>query len=103
MIKGTIRTRFAAVFLAVFFLMSAAAGPAHAQDNIGLVFRGVAKTLVAAFQLPGSILTQSVQQFPLGLITGTVTGTFKMIAGTLSGGADIARGAAPYAKYLVFL
>lgn len=83
--------------------MSTAAESAYAQDNIGLVFRGIAKTLVSAFQLPGSILSQSIQQFPLGLITGTVQGTFKMIAGTLSGGADIVRGAAPYAKYLVFL
>lgn len=75
--------------------------PAYA-DNIGLIFRGVAKTIFSVMQIPGSLVHRGAQSFPLGLVTGTLEGSVKAVAGTLSGATDIARGAAPYAKYMVF-
>ena len=76
--------------------------PAHA-DSMGLLFRGVARTLFSAFEIPRSILEDSTRvMFPFGILTGTINGTLRMLTGTLAGGLDIARGAAPYAKYAVF-
>ena len=76
--------------------------PAHA-DSMGLLFRGVARTLLSAFEIPRSILQDSTRvMFPLGILTGTLSGAYRTIMGTLAGGLDIARGAAPYAKYMVF-
>lgn len=77
--------------------------PAFADGNLGLVVQGLAKTVHAVFQLPANIATGGIQQFPIGLVTGTVAGSVKMVAGTVSGAFDMARGAAPYAKYLIFL
>ena len=78
--------------------------PAYASDdnNLALVFRGVARTLFSALEIPRSIIENSTgAPFPLNVVTGTVTGAFKTVAGTVMGAADMARGAAPYAKYLV--
>ena len=76
---------------------------AFAADSNAYILRGVAKILGAAFQVPGGILKDSVRSFPLGIVTGAVKGTFQTFWGVLSGSLDVARGAAPYAKYLVFL
>ena len=76
---------------------------AHAQNNIGLIARGVSKILGAAFQVPAHMLAGSTRYFPFGLLTGAMSGTFHTLGGVLGGGFDVARGAAPYAKYLVFL
>ncbi len=76
--------------------------PAYA-DSVGLIMRGVARTIFSVFELPKTIVESSGQSFPLGIIGGTVAGSMRMVAGTLMGATDIARGAAPYAKYLVFL
>ena len=75
---------------------------AHA-GGIPLIMRGVGRTLFSVFQIPKDMITHSTQAFPLGLVAGTVGGTMKAVAGTVVGAVDIARGAAPYAKYLVFL
>lgn len=71
-------------------------------DNIGLIFRGVAKTIYSVLQIPAGIIKGGPRAFPLGLIGGTIEGSMKAVAGTINGAADIARGAAPYAKYAVF-
>ncbi len=77
--------------------------PAYADGDIGLIFRGVARTLFSVFEIPRAILEQSTQvMFPFGIVTGTVSGSVRTVVGTLLGAADIARGAAPYAKYMVF-
>ena len=81
-------------------LIFTAPRPAYA-DSVGLIIRGVARTLVSAFEIPKSMMEGSTQAFPLGLVAGTVAGSMKMVAGTLMGAVDIARGAAPYAKYAV--
>lgn len=77
--------------------------PAYA-DSIGLIFQGVAKTLFSVFQLPKAMWAYTTELgFPVGLVAGTVLGTVDTVLSTLGGAADIARGAAPYAKYAVFL
>ena len=82
-------------------LIFSAPHPAYA-DSVGLIVRGVARTLVSAFEIPKSMMVGSTQAFPVGLLAGTVAGSVKMVAGTLMGAVDIARGAAPYAKYALF-
>lgn len=87
------------IFLMVINLMTAPS--AHA--NLGLIARGFAKTVYAVAQVPANMMQGSAQSFPLGLVTGAIAGTVKMTAGTVMGAFDMARGAAPYAKYLVFM
>ena len=93
------------VVLFLSILLPVMTKPAYA-DNVGLIFRGVAKTLFSAFEIPRSMLQDTTRVgFPFGLVTGVVGGSARTVFGTLSGAADIARGAAPYAKYaaLAFL
>lgn len=83
--------------------MAAAIAPSIYADNIGLIGRGVMKTVSSAFSLPVIILQDSMRgYFPLGVVSGAFRGTYQTVTGTLSGAVDIARGAAPYAKYMVF-
>ena len=86
-----------ALFILFLFLLPMPR-PAYA-DNIGLIVRGIAKTLLSVAELPASMISGGAQSFPLGILTGTVVGAVKMVGGTLMGAVDIARGAAPYAKY----
>ena len=88
-----------AVLLALL-LLSPVFFPSSARaDNNALILRGVAKILVSAFELPRSLLANSTKAFPFGLVAGTLNGAVRTVMGTLSGGLDIARGGAPYAKY----
>lgn len=91
------------LFALLLAILTSFAAPAYA-DNMGLIFQGVAKTLLSVFQLPKAMIAYTQELgFPLGLITGTVLGTVDTVLGTLGGAADVARGAAPYAKYMIFL
>lgn len=91
-------------FLIVFaILICVASGNAFAVDNNAYILRGVAKIMSAAFQLPGHLIQDSVKSFPFGLVTGAVNGAFQTFWSVLSGGLDIAKGGAPYAKYALFL
>lgn len=90
------------IFL-LFFLTAVFLAPSTAHANPGLIFRGLAKTVYAVAQVPANMIQGSAQSFPLGMVTGAVAGTMKMAVGTVMGAADMARGAAPYAKYAVFL
>lgn len=90
------------IFLLLIVLAGMAAPrPAYA-DNLALITRGVARTLFSAFQIPKEILANGGRAFPLGLIAGTMNGALKTVVGTVMGAGDIARGAAPYAKYAIF-
>lgn len=89
--------------LMLLMLMFLAPRPAFAGGNIGLALRGVFKTVGAAFQVPVGVLSNSTTAFPFGMVFGAVEGTVKAVSGTVSGAWDIARGAGPYAKYLIFL
>lgn len=75
--------------------------PASAwADNNAYIMRGVARTLFSVFQLPKTMIQESVQFFPFGIVTGAVKGSLNTVLGTLGGLLDIAKGAAPYAKYV---
>ncbi|MBI3307450.1 MAG: hypothetical protein HYZ84_06580 [Candidatus Omnitrophica bacterium] len=75
---------------------------AYAQDNVGLIFRGIAKLLATVIRVPATIIQGSATSFPFGIVTGVIGGAFQAVTGAISGGADVARGAAPYAKYAAF-
>ncbi len=84
----------------LLFLITAVTIPAYAQDGIDLIFRGVGETLFSVMEIPQGMMQGAVRNgFPFGLVTGAVGGVVRTVMGTLQGGADIARGAAPYAKY----
>ena len=88
--------------LLVLLLLLIPAFSPPASAGLELIAQGVAKTIHAVVQLPANMIEGSTQSFPLGLVTGTVAGGVKMVAGTVSGAFDMARGAAPYAKYMIF-
>lgn len=89
------------IFLVVLLTLLVFDSPAFA-DDIGMILGGTAKLVTTAFQAPFSMLSASGSNFPFGLVGGVVQGTYSTIMGTLSGATDVARGAAPYAKYMVF-
>ena len=90
--------------LGMLFVFFCAVHPAPARaDGTALIFRGVARTVFSVFEIPKSILQDSTRViFPLGIVTGAITGSVRTVVGTLGGALDIARGAAPYAKYALF-
>lgn len=96
-LKSKISFLILLLMLICFFSPSAYAG------GIPLIVRGVGRTLFSVLQIPKDMIVNSPKAFPLGLIGGTIAGTGKAVVGTIVGAVDIARGAAPYAKYLVFL
>ena len=74
-----------------------------AAGNGDYLVRGAAKTMFATMEIPRSMISQSTRApFPVGLVTGAISGVFRTALGIVSGAADLARGAAPYAKYAVF-
>lgn len=87
--------------IVLLVLVSMSPQPAYA-DNIALITRGIARTLFSAFQIPKEMLANAPHAFPLGLVGGALSGAMKTVVGTVMGAADIARGAAPYAKYAIF-
>ena len=101
--KQNLRLTLCGMLLLFFFCFPSFAHASDA-DNIALVMRGTAKTLGAALQVPANMMSDSTRvMFPFGLVTGAVKGTVKAVVGTVSGAYDIARGGAPYAKYLFLL
>ena len=95
---------FTGLIFASFLLNADGAAYATTGNDVYFVFRGAARTLFSSVEIPRTIIENPGKvPFPLNLVTGTIAGTFKTITGTLMGAVDIARGAAPYAKYLIFL
>ena len=76
--------------------------PCAYADGIPLIARGLGRVIFSVLEIPKEMITRSTQAFPLGLVAGTLGGAVKAVSGTLVGAVDIARGAAPYAKYAVF-
>jgi hypothetical protein len=96
------RKTFTKILCAVLLLTFFCTQPAYA--NSGLILRGLARTLGAVFQIPKSMIYESCRTtFPLGLVTGALEGTFQTVMGVAGGALDMAQGAAPYAKYMMFL
>jgi len=93
------------VVVCLIFFLVFWAGPASwaRADSVGLIARGLTRTIGAAFSIPKAILRDSARvMFPFGIVTGAITGTVETVGGILEGGVDIVRGAAPYAKYAIF-
>jgi hypothetical protein len=90
------------LFLSLPFILCLIFAQPCRADNIGLITRGLAKTLFSVFEIPRDMVMNSGTAFPLGLVGGAVRGSMKAVVGTIAGVGDIARGAAPYAKYAVF-
>lgn len=81
-------------------------GRLYAGDvqNINYLERGFFRIFTAAFQLPIYLIQKTLNGPPIvGTIDGVLTGTFYTISSVTGGAFDLARGAIPYAKYLVFL
>jgi len=88
----------------LFFLGIVLYSPYVYAGGIGLVFQGVARIVGSVLQVPIHLVSRTAQDpFPIGLVTGTLEGAFYLLAEAVAGTGQIAAGAAPYAKYLVFL
>jgi hypothetical protein len=73
-------------------------------DSTAYLFRGLARTLATAFEIPKTVLGMTASSLsPVGLVEGVLSGTMKTVGGLLGASQDLVRGAAPYAKYAVFL
>ena len=69
-------------------------------ENISYAARGAGKIFSSMFAIPKAMLQDSGHVlFPFGLVTGAVRGTVQTVTGVVGGTVDVARGAAPYAKY----
>ncbi|MBU9889817.1 MAG: hypothetical protein KTQ49_08130 [Candidatus Omnitrophica bacterium] len=90
-----------AVLLAILLLLAAVpsvhAGTGH---DIAYAMRGIGKIFGGVFAIPKAMIQDSGRVlFPFGIVTGALRGTVETVTGVLGGTFDIARGAAPYAKY----
>ncbi len=79
-------------------------GYAGDGENVSYIARGASRMVGGLFAIPKSMMQDSTRvMFPFGLVTGAARGTMQTVTGVLGGTVDVARGAAPYAKYLVFM
>ncbi len=71
--------------------------------DIGYIANGTSQVVGGALALPTEVLKGAVQSFPFGIIAGAMRGTMRTLGGVFGGAFNIARGAAPYAKYAAFI
>lgn len=73
------------------------------DKNFSYISRGFFRILTAAFQIPQYLVHKTLSE-PLGVgtVDGALTGAYYAVRELAGGALDIARGVAPYAKYLVF-
>lgn len=71
--------------------------------DVGTVAYGASQVAGGALALPVEILKGAAQSFPFGILAGALRGTVKTLGGVLGGAFNIAKGAAPYAKYAALL
>ncbi len=90
------------VFWGVFLIPLQLYAENPARD-IAAVETGVGQTVNGAFAIPVRVLQGAAQSFPFGIITGAIQGTFETVGWVVNGAANVARGAAPYAKYAAFI
>ena len=89
---------------AVFLALALAPLSSWAGTSEALLMRGTGKTLSAVMSVPAGMLNGAARGgFPFGMIGGAVQGSVTAVSRIFSGAFDLARGAAPYAKYAVFL
>ena len=95
-----------ALILIVVLLFSMFSVPQelYAANSAGYAVRGLTRLIYGIIAIPRNILSHSKRViFPLGILTGTAQGAWEMVSWTLGGAFDLLKGAAPYAKYAVFL
>lgn len=98
------KTILTLVLKATLFFFCFATAHADAAQGVGYAARGATKVISGVFAIPRSMIEDSGRlMFPLGILTGAVRGSVQTVAATLGGTFDMVRGAAPYAKYLIFL
>ncbi len=72
-------------------------------QDAGTVAMGASQVVGGALALPVEILKGATQSFPFGILAGALRGTVRTLGGVFGGAFNIARGAAPYAKYAAFV
>ncbi len=88
--------------LAFFFFLLWLSAPLQAGTSEALLMRGTGKALGAAMSIPAGMMAGAARGgFPFGMIGGILQGTFSAVGNVVSGAFDLARGAAPYAKYAI--
>ncbi len=79
---------------------------AHAENpvqDVGTVAVGASQIVGGALALPVEILKGATQSFPFGILAGAMRGTMRTLGGVFGGAFNVAKGAAPYAKYAAFI
>ena len=91
---------FLVLLLVLSVLLIPSLGYAEMGEDVSYAARGASKLVGSVFAIPKAMLQDSGRvMFPFGLVTGAIRGTFQTVTGVVSGTVDVARGAAPYAKY----
>ena len=92
-----------ATFSVILFLgLTNIPGRLDGASNGDYLVRGTARTMMSTMEIPRTMVEDSrYVPFPFGLVTGALRGAFRTVLGIVGGAADLARGAAPYAKYAI--
>ena len=73
------------------------------NENFYYLSRGFFRVLTAVFQIPRYLIQRTLTEpIGLGTVDGVLDGTFYAVSELSQGALEMGRGAAPYAKYLVF-
>ena len=73
------------------------------EENVDHLSNGFFRILTAAFQIPRYLLQKTLNEpIGLGTIDGALQGAYYAVAEVSGGALEMVRGAAPYAKYLIF-
>ncbi len=91
------------ILASLFFAVSSSNLYANDGTNFAYIGRGFFRILTAVFELPKHVIEKTLTE-PLivGTVDGAVSGTVYAVSAVAKGTLDIARGVAPYAKYMVF-
>ena len=92
------------IFLSVMLILSIflfhTTAYADTGQDISYLMQGTGKVIGSVFAIPKAMFQDTCNtMFPFGLVTGAIRGTVQTVTGLLGGTFDLARGAAPYAKY----
>jgi len=91
---------FLALSLVLGVLFTSSPVFAEVGEDISYAAQGATQIVGSAFAIPKAMLQDSGHvMFPFGLVTGAIRGTVQTVTGLVGGAMNVARGAAPYAKY----
>ncbi len=86
-----------------FVLFCSQARAENPVRDVTTVAYGASQVAGGVLALPVEMLKGAAQSFPFGILAGALRGTVKTFGGVLGGAFNIAKGAAPYAKYAALL